>query len=89
MEESCEATRSSVDSSGSMALASSFPSSTLKIEMNHIKDHLLESMAHTEIHLPPLIIGIDVPDASLDKDLVFVHGNESTQRERGDLFDHD
>ena len=38
---------------------------------------------------PPLVVRIDVPNASLGEDLVFVDGDQSAQGEGGDLFDHD
>ena len=40
-------------------------------------------------NLPPLVVGVDVPDAALDEDLVLVHGQQGAQSEGGDLLHHD
>ena len=39
--------------------------------------------------LPPLVVGVNVPDATLDKDLVFVHSQQDTQSKRGHLLNQD
>lgn len=39
--------------------------------------------------LPPLIVRVNVPHAALHKDLVLVHREQDTQRERGKLLNHD
>ena len=38
---------------------------------------------------PPLVVGVDVPDAALNEDLVLVHGQQGAQRERSHLLHHD
>ena len=40
-------------------------------------------------NLPPLVVGVDVPDDALGEDLVLVHGDEGAQREGGHLLHHD
>ena len=40
-------------------------------------------------NLPPLVVGVDVPDAALDEDLVLVHGQQGAQSEGCDLLHHD
>lgn len=41
------------------------------------------------IGVPPLIIRVNVPNSTLDKNLVFIHGDEKTERERGEFLGHD
>jgi hypothetical protein len=41
------------------------------------------------VNLPPLIVRVDVPDATLDKDLVLIHGQQHTQGKRGQLLNQD
>jgi len=49
----------------------------------------VKTLANFGSFLPPLVIRVDVPDAALDEDLVFVHGEQGAQRERGQLLNHD
>lgn len=37
----------------------------------------------------PLIVRVDVPDGTLDKDLVFIHGNERTKSGRSQLLEQE
>ena len=40
-------------------------------------------------NLPPLIVRVDIPDATLDKDLVLIHGQQHAQGEWGHFLNQD
>ena len=40
-------------------------------------------------NLPPLIVWVDIPDATLYKDLVLIHGQQHAQGEWGDFLNED
>ena len=43
----------------------------------------------TSSNSPPLVVGVDIPDAALNEDLVLVHGQQGAQREGSHLLHHD
>jgi len=49
------------------------------------KDGLCELLAQLN---SPLIVRVDVPDDSLNKDLVLIHGNQASQDEGGEFGVH-
>lgn len=76
-------------SSGSMALANSFPNSTLKEEQRQSWTNYREKrqLLHDPF-LPPLIVRIDVPDNALGEDLVLIECNDGSKSKRRDLLHH-
>jgi hypothetical protein len=51
--------------------------------------NMIETMTHLAELDTHLIIRIDTPDSTLDVDLVFVHGDQSSEGTRVEFLEHD